>query len=313
MRLEFLGTGTSAGVPALGCECAVCTSPDPRDQRLRTSAAIRWTDAGGHERTVLIDCGPDFRQQALRARLRRLDAILFTHNHVDHTFGLDEVRRFNAVQKAAIDVYAEEHTLGFLRRVYEHIFDQHRNVNDSFVATLIANRVQPGVAVPMHGVSFTPVRLLHGRLPIVGYRVEAEHAGSSATPSVTLAEPRVPPPPHAGEGRDASGVGTGRSPVPPGPFPLAYCTDVSAVPPEAWGQLAGVRTLVLDALRHRHHPTHLTVSQAVSIAERIGAARTYFVHMSHDLAHEATQAELPEGMFLAHDGLVLGEGGEADQ
>lgn len=224
---------------------------------------------------MLIDCGPDFRQQALRARLRRLDAILFTHNHVDHTFGLDEVRRFNAVQKAPIDVYAEEHTLGFLGRVYEHIFDRDRNINDSFVATLIANRVQPGVAVAMHGVSFTPVRLLHGRLPIVGYRVEA--------------------------------VGTGRSPVPPGPFPLAYCTDVSAVPPEAWGQLAGVRTLVLDALRHRHHPTHLTVSQAVSIAERIGAERTYFVHMSHDLAHEATQAELPEGMFLAHDGLVLGE------
>ncbi len=272
MRFEFLGTGTSAGIPALGCECPVCTSADPRDQRLRTSAALRWTDPRGHERTALLDCGPDFRQQALRARLRRLDAILFTHNHVDHTFGLDEVRRFNAVQNAPIDVYAEEHTLAFLRRVYEHIFDARRNINDSFVATLIAHRIEPDSPVDLHGVRFTPVRLLHGRLPIVGFRIEpAAHNPASGSP-----------------------------------FPLAYCTDVSALPPEAWPRLRGVRTLVLDALRHRHHPTHLTVEQSIGIAQRIAADQTYFVHMSHDLAHADTQAALPPTMHLAHDGLILG-------
>lgn len=238
-------------------------------------------DGGGHERTALLDCGPDFRQQALRARLRRLDAILFTHNHVDHTFGLDEVRRFNAVQKSAIDVYAEDHTLEFLRRVYGHIFDPSKNINDSFVATLIAHRIEVGEAVEVHGVGFTPVRLLHGRLPIVGFRIEP-----------------------------AGGAGGRRGTLPgAGAFPLAFCTDVSAVPPESWGALRGVRTLVLDALRHRHHPTHLTVERAVEIAQRVGAERTYFVHMSHDLAHERTQAELPEGMFLAYDGLVLGDEG----
>jgi phosphoribosyl 1,2-cyclic phosphate phosphodiesterase len=90
------------------------------------------------------------------------------------------------------------------------------------------------------------------------------------------------------------------------PFPLAYCTDVSAVPPKSWQRLTGLKTLVLDALRHRHHPTHLTLEQAVNIADRVGAERTYFVHMAHDLPHEETQTNLPEGMFLAWDGLILG-------
>src|SRR5262245_10979477 len=107
MRFVFLGTGTSAGIPAIGCDCPVCTSTDPRDKRLRTAAAVQFTDAAGRERTVLLDAGPDLRQQALAHGLSRCDAIVFTHNHVDHTFGLDEVRRFNAVMKAPIDLYAD--------------------------------------------------------------------------------------------------------------------------------------------------------------------------------------------------------------
>ena len=90
MRFTFFGTGTSAGIPLIGCDCAVCTSTDPRDNRTRTSALIEWTDPTGQDRAVLIDAGPDLRQQVLRHNLQRLDAILFTHNHVDHTFGLDE-------------------------------------------------------------------------------------------------------------------------------------------------------------------------------------------------------------------------------
>ncbi|QOI99768.1 MAG: MBL fold metallo-hydrolase [Phycisphaeraceae bacterium] len=269
MRLRFLGTGTSAGVPAIGCSCAVCTSADPRDQRLRTSASLEFTDASGHDRVVLIDAGPDLRQQALRAGLTRCDSILFTHNHVDHTFGLDEVRRFNAVQRAPVMIHAEDHTLAFLRRVFEHIFDPRKNINDSFVATLIPSRLTPGVAFELHGLTVTPFRLLHGRLPVLGFRFDA---------------PGAPP---------------------AGFLPLAYCTDVSGVPPESWAYLDGLSTLVLDALRHRHHPTHLTLGQAVSIATNAGAARTYFVHMAHDLPHAETDASLPEGMSLAYDGLVL--------
>lgn len=269
MRFTFLGTGTSAGVPAIGCSCAVCTSTDPRDQRLRTGAALEWVDPDGQPRTVLIDATPDLRMQALRAGLKRCDAVLFTHNHVDHTFGVDELRRFNVVQKAPIDIFAETHTLEHLRRVYRHIFESHANVNDSFVASLIAHTLDPDRPLDLFGVRFTPVRLLHGRLPIVGYRIEP--------------------------------VGVDRG----GFLPLAYCTDVSAIPPESWRTLHGVRTLVLDALRKRKHPTHLSLDEAVGVAERIGAERTWFVHIAHDLGHEATNAELPEGMSLAHDAQVL--------
>lgn len=271
MRFVFLGTGTSAGVPAIGCDCEVCTSEDPRDQRLRTSAAIHFRDPAGRERTLLIDAGPDLRQQALRFGLRRCDAILFTHNHVDHTFGLDEVRRFNVVQKSSIDVYGEPHTLDHLRRVYKHIFEKDQNVNDTFVATLLAHGVDVERPFEVYGLRVTPIRLLHGRLPVLGFRFDAP----------------------------------GEHPA----FPLAYCTDVSAIPPESWAKLRGLRTLVLDALRHRHHPTHLTLDQAVHIADRVGAPATYFVHMAHDLGHAATQESLPAGMGLAWDGLVLGGGG----
>ena len=289
MRFLFLGTGTSAGVPAIGCDCRVCTSSDPRDQRLRTSAAVQFTDPGGRERTILIDASPDLRQQALRAKLRACDAVLFTHNHVDHTFGLDEVRRFNAVMQAPIDVYAEERTLEHLRRVYKHIFDKDDNVNDSFVATLITHRVEEALVeahrpIDLYGVHFTPIRLLHGRLPVLGFRIE--------------------PGPRLRAGRNEEDGS---------PFPLAYCTDVSGVPPQTWPALQGLRTLVLDALRHRRHPTHFTLGQAVGVAHEVGAAATWFVHMAHDLPHAQTDAELPEGMRLAYDGLVLGAPATAGQ
>lgn len=273
MRFTFLGTGTSSGVPVIACSCEVCTSTDPRDQRLRTGAAIEFTDQSGDPRTILLDTTPDLRQQALRARLQRCDAVLFTHNHVDHVFGLDEVRRFNAVQKSPIDVYADAHTLAHLRQVYRHIFESKNNVNQSFVATLIAHEVRPQEPFDLFGLRFTPIPLLHGHLPVLGYRIE-----------------------RPGE-RPAPGDGL---------LPMAYCTDVSAIPPESWRYLSGLNTLVLDALRHRKHPTHFTVDEAVRAAEQTGAQRTWFVHMTHDLGHAQTDAALPEQIRLAYDGLTLG-------
>jgi len=293
VRFIFLGTGTSAGVPAIACSCPVCTSADPRDNRLRTAAAVQFTDATGQPRTILIDASPDLRQQALRAGLTRCDAVLFTHNHVDHTFGLDEVRRFNAVMQRPVDIYAEPHTLDHLHRVYKHIFDRQNNVNDSFVATLVEHRLSPGEPVTLYGVRFTPLRFLHGKLPILGFRIEQEESDRGTEGQ----RDKVAPDPHS--------VPLSLCPSVPSPFPLAYCTDVSGIPPETWRHLEGLNTLVLDALREKRHPTHLTLSEAVNIADRVGAPRTYFIHMTHDLGHAETNERLPEGMSLAHDGLIL--------
>ena len=137
----FLGTGTSAGVPVMACSCDVCTSDDPRDSRLRPSMCIQFVDATGQERVVLIDTSPDLRQQSLRENLHRCDAILFTHNHVDHTFGLDEVRRFNAVMTQQIEFYAQRHTLDHFHRLFPHVFEPYKNVNDSFVAHLVPTEI----------------------------------------------------------------------------------------------------------------------------------------------------------------------------
>ncbi len=274
VRFTILGSGTSAGVPVIGCDCTVCTSPDPRDQRTRSGACVEFVDREGRPRVVLIDASPDLRFQALRHRLSRCDAILFTHHHVDHVFGLDEVRRFNAVMEAPIDIYAEPHTLENLRRVYRHIFESHKNVNPSFVATLIPKIIEPEQPLHLHGLRFTPLRLMHGRLPIVGFRID--RTGPSETTDVD------------------------------DPLPLAYCTDVSAIPPETWPALSGLKTLFLDALRYRHHPTHFTVDQAINAAQRIDAGRTYLVHMTHDIMHKDLEARLPERIGLSYDGLSVG-------
>lgn len=277
VRFIILGSGTSAGVPIIGCDCEVCRSTDPRDKRTRCAACLQFTDPLGEERTILLDASPDLREQALRHRLARCDAILFTHNHVDHTFGLDDVRRFNAVMQAPISIYAERRTMEHLHRVYRHIFERHENVNDSFVASLIPHLIEPDPERPidLHGLRFTPLRFLHGKLPVLGFRFEALDASSEVSADQ------------------------------PAPLPLAYCTDISAVPPETWPHLTGLRTLILDMLRYRHHPTHLTVDQAVDIAERIGAERTWFTHMTHDIRHADLDPKLPETMALAYDGLEV--------
>ena len=275
LRFVILGSGTSAGIPVIGCGCGVCRSSDPRDRRTRPSACVRFRDPDGRERVILIDTSPDLREQALRERLKRCDAIVYTHNHVDHTFGLDEVRRFNALMGAPIDVYAEASTLEYLKGVYRHIFARETNVNDSFVATLIPHAVEPDRPLDLYGLRWTPLRLLHGRLPILGYRVEA--LDDEGCPAQTQ----------------------------PGPLPLAYCTDVSAIPPETWPRLRGLDTLILDMLRPRRHRTHFSVDEAIEAAGRIAANQTWFIHMTHDIDHATLDETLPQGMALSYDGLVL--------
>jgi len=262
LELLFLGTGTSAGVPMIGCDCAVCRSDDPRDRRWRPSVLVRYSESGT-PRQYLVDTAPEMRLQMIRHDIRTLHGVLMTHAHADHIFGMDDLRRFNAVMKSPIDLYAEQLTLDSLRQMFGYIFDHNPANRESFVAHLIPQLIQAGEQFDLHGGAWTPIRLLHGRQPILGFRVDV----------------------------------AGRS--------LAYCTDVSRFPPEAYDQLAGLDVLVIDALRYRHHPTHCTVDQALEHIAAIGPRRAFLTHMAHDIRHAELSPKLPENVFLSYDGLLV--------
>ncbi len=273
-RLTILGTGTSSGVPAIGCQCKVCTSSDPRDRRSRTAGALQFTDPDGHARCILLDCGPDHREQALRAKLTRADEILVTHAHVDHVWGLDETRRYNVMQHGPIRLTSDAATLSSLRTIYSHILGSDRGPNgeDSWVADITTREIRPGEPFECFGLRVTAVELMHGRMPVLGFRLDAPGEADGAC-----------------------------SPL----FPLAWCTDVSSIPTASETALRGVSTLVLDALRDRPHPTHFTIAQAVEAAGRLGAGRTILVHLAHDFTHEELVARLPAGIEPGIDGLVV--------
>jgi phosphoribosyl 1,2-cyclic phosphate phosphodiesterase len=256
VRITFLGTGTSHGVPMIGCDCATCRSSDSRDTRLRPSVFIESADAG-----VLIDAGPDLRAQALRHDIRRVDAILFTHGHADHILGMDDVRRFNALRAnhkmaGAMPCYGDAATLEDIRRMFSYVFDP-ATPKGGGLPQLDLLEIDGPFAIA--DLDVLPVPVFHGARPILGFRF-----GS-----------------------------------------VAYLTDCSRIPETSWGLLEGLDVLVLDALRIRPHPTHFSLDEAVATAARIGAGRTLFTHMCHDLLHAATDARLPSGMALAYDGLVL--------
>lgn len=246
----MLGSGTSSGVPVIGCDCAVCRSEDPRNRRLRAGVLVEL-DRGA----VVIDTSPDFREQALRFGIRRVDAVLFTHPHADHVFGLDDVRIYNFLQRAPIPCFGSPATMARLRDVFSYVFDDSpegggkpkldfRTVDAPF--ELLGERVVP-----------VPVR--HGEMEVLGYRIGA----------------------------------------------FACVTDVSSIPEASYALLAGLDLLILSALRYRRHPTHFTVVEAVAAARRIGARRTLFTHIAHDIDHGNLEVELPDGIEIGHDGLVV--------
>ena len=162
IRITVLGSGTSSGVPTIGCSCEVCHSADPRDKRLRPSILIRYD---GHN--VVIDTTPDFRAQVLRARLEKLDAILYTHAHADHILGLDDVRPFNYHQKSQIPLFATQETLDVIQRVFRYAFDS--EPTQSSVPKLDL-RILDGRPFSLFGLEFIPVRLCHGQGTVFGFR-----------------------------------------------------------------------------------------------------------------------------------------------
>lgn len=251
-RVTVLGSGTSHGVPMIGCTCAVCRSADPRDRRTRPSIHVAVDDGP----SILIDTSTDLRMQALTCSVTRVDAILFTHSHADHIMGMDDVRRFNAVKGGPIPAYADERTAGDLRRAFSYVFNPSNEKGGGIPQvnlTTITSRFN------VESVGVQPVPIFHGSRPILGFRL-----GS-----------------------------------------FAYLTDCNRLADEAWKILEGVDVLILDALRHRPHPTHFTVAEALDVVSRLKPRQAYFTHICHDLPHAATNQSLPPGVALAYDGLTF--------
>ena len=173
MRVTVLGSGTSHGVPAIGCDCEVCRSPDPRDKRTRPSILIEIGPGAvpafaGAVRSILIDTSTDLRTQALAAGLRRVDAILFTHAHADHVFGLDDVRRFNQIQKGAIACFADGDTLASLRSMFAYVFEPPKQIGGGLPQLSLFRIAGPFL---LGGAEILPVPLFHGKLPVLGFRI----------------------------------------------------------------------------------------------------------------------------------------------
>lgn len=162
VRVTVLGSGTSVGVPMIGCSCAVCHSPDPRDKRMRPSIVLRYDG-----RAVLVDASPDLRIQALTYGLTRMDAILFTHSHADHILGLDDIRPFNFLQKEDIPLFGSESTLETVRHTFRYIFDGRETQS---TRPQVSTHILRGEPFEVYGLPVQPIPVLHGRDMIFGFR-----------------------------------------------------------------------------------------------------------------------------------------------
>ena len=258
MKLRFLGTGTSQGVPMIGCDCATCLSDNPKNRRFRTHAHL---EIGGLN--VQIDAAPEFRLQALKHRIPKIDLALLTHGHADHILGFDDMRRYCDMRGgAAIPVYTSEEGMERLRAIYPYAMLERSLVRGypAFTPSLMPKVLSLGEA----GKAYSTVQN-HGAFETLGLVFEDSSTGKR----------------------------------------IAYYTDCNSVSEEALELARGADVAVLDGLRPKPHPSHMSLDQALEAARRIGAPRTYLIHMTHELEHESTNATLPVGIELAYDDLVV--------
>ena len=288
-KLTFLGTGTSQGVPIIGCQCEVCKSADSKDKRYRSSALVEYEGM-----TILVDAGPDFRSQMLAHDVRHLDAILLTHNHKDHTGGLDDVRSFNYIDRQAAEIFCEERVLQTLRVEYSYAFAEHKYPGaPEWHVHLIDER--PFRVDPLRGKgelewvhdkgyfyrqadgslkpsdnavqeashehpNIIPIRGLHGQMPVLGFRFGK----------------------------------------------IAYITDMSKLPESELEKLQGLEHVTLNTVSYHPHHSHFSLDEALELAGKIGARHTWLTHLSHAFPrHEEFCRQLPPGVQPAYDGLVI--------
>ena len=283
-RLTFLGTGTSQGVPIIGCGCPVCRSEDPRDKRLRASALVRWKGL-----TILIDCGPDFRTQMLRAGVNHLDAVLLTHNHKDHTGGVDDLRSFNLIEAKPVNIYCEEYVMKALRQEYSYAFAEKKypgspewNIHliDSSKPFKIHSNAEDDDLTWVSGSGYyrTPVTLCDPLPPVEVIPIQGWH--------------------HKEKVLSVLGFRFGN---------IAYITDMNLVEESEFEKLRGLDAVTVNCVKRTKHFSHFSLDEALAFFERVGAKESYITHISHLLpAYEEFEKELPPHVHLAYDGLTIG-------
>jgi phosphoribosyl 1,2-cyclic phosphate phosphodiesterase len=236
----------------LGCDCDVCRSPNPRNHRYRCSVLIE-TRLGN----ILIDTTPELRLQLLREKVQKISAVLYTHYHADHMFGLDDVRPLCRFLDGPLPLYCNGEVEDKIREAFSYAFGPEADLlSAGFIPKLTIRRIDED-PFEVLGQRVVPIPLLHAQFHVFGFRIDD----------------------------------------------VAYCTDVNRFPERSWPLLKGLKVLILDALRPRPHPGHLSLDQALEVIERVKPKEAYLTHMGHELEHESTNRLLPPGVKLAYDGL----------
>ena len=293
-RLTFLGTGTSQGVPMIGCDCRVCRSDDPRDKRLRSSAFVEY---GGLK--ILVDAGPDFRTQMLRAGIRHIDAILLTHNHKDHTGGLDDVRAFNYIERAPIRIYCEKYVEDSLRQEYSYAFAEHRypGVPEWQITNIDERPFTVSENIPEQKLVWVDGKG-YDKIPVSAEEWAKEHHPEEAGKG-TYRPKQVEVIPIRGRHfmLPVLGYRFGN---------IAYLTDMNYIPETEFTRLEGLDHFIINCVRRGKHLSHFSLEEAVAVARKVGARHSWLTHLSHQLPrYEDLCRELPEDIRPAYDGLTI--------
>ncbi|MCR5004106.1 MAG: MBL fold metallo-hydrolase [Bacteroidales bacterium] len=306
VTLRFLGTGTSQGVPIIGCKCDVCQSPDFHDKRFRSSVLVNYKGL-----SILVDAGPDFRSQMLAAGVGHLDAILITHNHKDHTGGLDDLRSLNYIDRCSSEIYCEERVLNSLKREYSYVFAENKYpgapewhvhvIDDNPFAIRKDGSAKKLVWVHDQGYCY---EMPDGSLAPTGgdIIVREPHAEEPVPEDSALIIPirgyhDVMP---------VLGFRFGR---------IAYITDMSSIPEEEFSKLEGLDAVTLNTVGYNKHHSHFSLDEALALADRIGAKKTYLTHLSHtfpryekfvlDLKRLCEERHIRSEVLPAYDGLTI--------